>query len=69
MGVQGGRQQGWDRGLRGGRRGVGRGLMLMLMVEMVMVVVVMVVDRGAVVGDDRWGGGKDVGSRGRSRRG
>lgn len=62
MGVQRGRQQGWDRGLRSRRWRVGWGLMLM-----VVVVVVLVVDRRAVVWDNRRGGREDVGSRGRSR--
>lgn len=60
MGMQGGRQQCWDRGLRGGRRGMRRRLMLM-------VVVVVMVDRRAIVGDDGRGGGEDVGGRGRRR--
>lgn len=66
MGVQGGRQQGWDGGLGSSGWGVGWGLVLM---EVMVVVVVMVVDRRAVVWDDGRGGGEDVGSRGRSRRG
>lgn len=61
MGMQGGWQQGWDRGLRSSRWGMRRGLMLM------MVVVMVVMDRRAIVGNDRRGGGEDVGSWGRSR--
>ena len=65
MGVQGGRQQGGDWGLGGGRGGVGGGLMFVVVVK----VVVVVVDRRAVVGNDRRGGWEDVGGQGWSRRG
>lgn len=67
VGVQGGWQQGWDRGLGSGRRGVGWRLMLMEVV--VVVVMVVMVDRRAVVWDDGRGCREDIGSRGRSRRG
>lgn len=57
-----GRQQGWDRGLRGRRWGVWWGLMKM----MVVMVVVVMVDRGTIVRNNRRGGREDVGRRGRS---